>query len=157
MAIDYYGVNCTLASNTTPARKPKAKDRHGRLRISYDEYEASALGTNSQICLGWVPAGARILGLRLRHDALGAGVTVSVGDQFDCDRFLTAQVAHQTAQWGDCGTALVIGPVNLTETLGLHGTGAGYEFLCDTDILVTTGGDAAATGTIKLEVYYSTD
>ena len=153
MAINYYGVNATLA-NASPPLKPKSKDRHGRLRISYDEYEASALGSMSQIALGWVPQGGRFLGCRLQHDALGAGTSLSVGDQFDCDRFLLVQVAHQAAQWGDCGTALVIGAVNLTPALGDHGTGCGYEFQCDTDILVTLSG-GAATGTIKLETYYT--
>ena len=156
MAIDVYGVNATLASNTTPSLKVKSKDRHGRVRVSYDEYEASSLGTNSQIALGWVPGGARLLGVRLQYDAMGNGSTMSVGDQFDCDRFLTAVATGSANMVGGCGTSLVIGPVNLTDTLGMHGTGIGYEFRCDTDILVTTNG-VVTTGTVKLLVLYSTD
>jgi hypothetical protein len=156
MAIDVYGVNATLASNTTPALKVKSKDRHGRVRVSYDEYEASGTVAPCQICLGWVPAGARLLGIRLQYDALGNGSTLSVGDQFDCDRFLTAVGSGSANMVGGCGTSLVIGAVNLTSTLGLHGTRMGYEFPCDTDILVTSN-NVSLTGTIKLFVTYSTD
>ena len=156
MAINVYGVNATLASNTTPALRVKAKDRHGRVRVSYDEYEASATVAPCQIALGWVPAGARLLGVRLQYDAMGNGSKLSVGDQFDCARFITATDSGSANMVGGCGTNLVIGPVNLTAALGLHGSGIGYEFPCDTDILVTSN-NVALTGTVKLLVTYSTD
>lgn len=155
MAITKYGVNATLVSNTTPALKVKSKDRHGRMRISYDEYEAASVVVGTQIAMGWVPGGARFLGGRLMHDALGALTLLSVGDQFDCARFL-ANIPTVGSQ--SCDLWLVIGDVNLTDTLGLHGKGYGYEFPCDTDIIVTVpyaGG--TVTGTIKLEIIYSTD
>jgi hypothetical protein len=158
MAISHYGVNATLASNTTPSLKVRSKHRHGRVRISYDEYEASSVAVGSQIAMGWVPAGATLLSARLKFDALGAGTTLCVGDQFDCDRFIATVVTVNAGDVGGCGVDLIIGAVNLTSTLGLHGTGMGYEFQCDTDILVTVpyaGG--AITGTVKLQVFYSTD
>lgn len=159
MAISHYGVNATLASNTTPALKVKSKHRHGRVRVSYDEYEASAVAVGSQILMGWVPQGASLLGMRLKFDALGAGTTLCVGDAFDCDRFITTVPTIGANDVGNCSTDLVIGSVNIDGSASaLHGTGVGYEFQCDTNILVTVPyAGAAITGTLKLTVTYTTD
>lgn len=157
MAISHYGVQATLASNTTPSLKVKSKYRHGRLRVSFDEYEASAVAVGSQIVMGWVPGGATFLGARLKFDALGAGTALQVGDAFDCDRFITSVPTIGANDVGGCSTDLVIGSVN-TQPESLHGTGVGYVFQCDTNILVTVPyAGASITGTIKLRVEYSTD
>ena len=158
MASDVYGiVACDV--NQSPILKAKSKFRHGRLRCSYDEYEASALPVGKQITMGWVPGGAVLLGCRLKYDALGAGTSISVGDKYDCDRFITAVASVGAGDVGGCGTDLVIGAINIQDsTMGSEHTGWGYVFACDTDILVTNpyaGG--ALTGTIKLLVTYATD
>jgi hypothetical protein len=150
MAVSHYGVETTKSHNTTPPFKVASKNRHGRKRVSYDEYEASAIAPGSQVAMGWVPAGARFLGGRIQHDALGSGTTLAVGDQFDCDRFRTTMAA---ASANSCAQFDVIGDLS-----GRHSTGVGYEFECDTLILVTVPyASGAVTGTIKLQIDYSTD
>lgn len=139
-----------------PTVKVASKDWHARKRTAYGEYEASALAAGSQIAMVRIPQGARLLGGKLAWDAMGGGSFIlGVGDQFDCDRFMlaaTASVASFNAVDSDCGVFNVIGDVS-----GPHSVGIGYEFTCDTDIIVTFSYAAAVTGTVKLVVEYATD
>ena len=172
MAISVYGiVSCDV--NQTPSLKAKSKFRHGRVRVSYDELEASAIPVGKQIAMGWVPSGATLISCRLKTDALGTGTYLCVGDIYDCDRFIS-NVSTVTAQdtglsaapagaaggtGGGCDIYMVIGAVNIQDSsMGNEHQGMGYTFQCDTDIVVTVpyaGG--AITGTVKLAVTYSTD
>mgnify|MGYP007032677204 CR=1 FL=1 len=61
----------------TPSEKVKTNELAGRVRVAFAEYEASA--EQSTIHMFSLPNGARILGGRLAHDALGSSTTLSVG------------------------------------------------------------------------------
>ena len=170
------GTQITLR-DSTPFLKSDAAFRHGRVRVTHDTYEASAAagaaGDGTQIKLGSVPAGALILGGQLNWDAMGTGVRLfGVGDQYDSDRFLAVAAAgllistasrtyreHITAQggpWGDCGNFnVMLSAVGVGQNTK-EGSGVGYRYSCDQDILVTIGPEAA-TGTISLTIWYSTE
>ncbi len=91
-----------------------------------------------------LPIGARIYGWEIHHDALGASVTLALGDVADVDRYLVAAAANAAGQL----------------TQGADGAigGVGYKLTGtnDRDITITTGG-AAATGSIILIVLYAID
>ena len=61
----------------TPSEKVKTNELAGRVRVAFAEYEANA--EQSTIHMFSLPNGARILGGRLAHDALGSSTTLSVG------------------------------------------------------------------------------
>jgi len=81
--------------------------------------------------------GWEILEVVVSSTALGAGVTVQVGDGNDPNRFVTSTVA----------TSAVTARTNAN-------TGMGYVYTADDTIDVTTG-VGAATGTVDLTVIYS--
>ena len=60
-----------------PSEKVKTNELTGRVRVAFAEYEANA--EQSTIHMFSLPNGARILGGRLAHDALGTSTTLSVG------------------------------------------------------------------------------
>lgn len=105
--------------------------------VQCDEYEASSLAAGTEINVAYLPKGAKFLGGYVAFDALGAGVTVQVGDSGDDDRYLAATDASAA------------GSADLLAITGLQ-----YEMTADTTIFVKTGG-AAATGTIKTVIFYS--
>lgn len=128
------GVNITKIDNGTGKIE---KGYNHKLRVQKDEYEASSLAAGSDIALGRLPKGAVIHCVHLYHDALGASVTLSVGDDSDNARFISAQSASAAG-------------VKDSDQIG----GIGYELSATTDIKAYVGG-AAATGTIKLVIHYS--
>jgi len=116
-----------------------------RLKCIVDSYEASALATNSTITMGGeLPAGARIQEIILSFDStLNANNTLEVGDSNDADRYASVAgsgaVVFQRLEMVD-GQDYVIG------------TASG-----DNQVVIHTTGASAATGTIKLAIFYTKD
>ena len=135
------GVNFTNITST-PVVNTASKEAYGKLRVTYDTYEASSLDSGSDISVARLPKGATVYDIVIHHDALGSGVTLAVGDSADADRYITATAA---------ATA---GKVVMSEDGAIDGFA--YEQTAETDVLITTGG-AAATGTIKVAVIYSVE
>ena len=135
------GVNFTNITST-PVVNTASKEAYGKLRVTYDTYEASSLASGSDISVARLPQGATVYDIVIHHDALGSGVTLAVGDSADADRYITATAA---------ATA---GKVIMSEDGAIDGFA--YEQTAETDVLITTGG-AAATGTIKVAVIYSVE
>ena len=135
------GVNFTNITST-PVVNTASKEAYGKLRVTYDTYEASSLASGSDISVARLPKGATVYDVVIHHDALGSGVTLAVGDSADADRYITATAA---------ATA---GKVVMSEDGAIDGFA--YEQTAETDVLITTGG-AAATGTIKVAVIYSVE
>lgn len=140
------GVNRTIADATDWDHTLKPGKFGGKLHVMVDTYEASALPSGDVIELGGdLPIGALVLDVIVKHDALGTGVTLAVGDAEDTDRYIAATAAATAGA--------------LRATLA---DGAEYEVdnttpsTPDTQVLVTTGG-ASATGTIKLVLFYVYD
>jgi hypothetical protein len=135
------GVNFTNITST-PVVNTASKEAYGKLRVTYDTYEASSLASGSDISVARLPKGATVYDVVIHHDALGSGVTLAVGDSSDADRYIAATAA---------ATA---GKVIMSEDGAIDGFA--YEQTAETDVLITTGG-GAATGTIKVAVIYSVE
>jgi hypothetical protein len=135
------GVNFTNITST-PVVNTASKEAYGKLRVTYDTYEASSLASGSDISVARLPKGATVYDVVIHHDALGSGVTLAVGDSADADRYITATAA---------ATA---GKVVMSEDGAIDGFA--YEQTAETDVLITTGG-GTATGTIKVAVIYSVE
>lgn len=162
---------------STPVQKVAAKAWHGRKRVSWDQITLSAVsggaavaagGTGaSQVRLGRVPQGAVILSGHLHWKGaagsagLGTSTSVTVGDEFDCDRFLTATATTSNSDsiFGNCGRFNVLDstiiPLNAAYA-NSERTGIGYEYTCDSAIVVGLN-NGIFTGVLSLEVEYATE
>lgn len=115
---------------------------HGVPVLSYlDEYEAAALATASTITMFTPKKGERWAGSgQLAWDDLSDSdtVTLAVGIAGATDKFLAATAAHIAADKAelDAGAGAV--------------DALNYEFDGETPVIITTAGNSAATGTIKL-------
>ena len=125
-----------------PIVKIDSGEWSGKLRVQYDSYEASSLASGSDISVARLPKGAKVWEVIVHHDALGSGVTLSVGDSGSATRYIGATAA---------ATA---GKLVMSEDGAIDGFG--YEQTAETDILITTGG-GTASNTIKVAVIYSVE
>ena len=128
--------------DSVPATLPEVNAWHGRMRVQYDEYEATALVNGSDIAMARLPKGARILDIVIHHDALGGSTTLEIGDNADSDRFITAQ------DTSSAGT--------IVQSIDGEIAGFGHTYASTTDMKVTLGG-ADATGTVRSAVFYAVD
>ena len=128
--------------DAVPAVLAGAAQAHGRLRVWFDSYEASALASGSDITVARLPAGATVYEAVVHHGALGTGVTLQLGDAADTDRLIGATAAASA------------GKIMLSEDGAIDGFG--YRYAAETDLKLTVGG-GAATGTIKCAVFYALD
>jgi len=117
------------------------------MMVWHDVYEASSLGSGSDITIARIPAGATIHDVILKADALGGSSTLAVGDSGDADRYLAA-----VGTWNAAGQAqsMLAGSTAANTAVA----GLGYKVSSATDIKITTGG-AAITGSIYFWVYYT--
>ena len=135
------GTNITKL-DSVPAALPPVNAWHGRMRVQYDDYEASALADGSTIAMARLPRGARILDLVVHHDALGASTTLAVGTASLPSLFVGAQ------DTSSAGT--------IVQSIDGELAGFGHVFDATTDLVLTLAG-AAATGTIRSAVFYAVD
>ena len=135
------GVNYTKQTNT-PADMVLPRDSHGRVRVMYDTYEASAVASGSTIQLFKIPVDARVLDFKIWHDALGSSSTLAFGDSGDVDRLHAATASS---------SASIMVPL-----IAAINTMAGYTYTAETVLSLTTGG-AAITGTIHVQLTYVVD
>jgi hypothetical protein len=137
--------------DSVPVVLSSSEEVGGKLRVFYDTYEASSLASGSDITVARIPANATIHDVIIKADALGSGVTLSVGDSGSATRYIgvtgTWNVAGQTqSMLSGYSTGAPVAAV----------TGLGYRTTASTDILITTGG-ASASGTIYAWVYYTVE
>ena len=137
----------------TPSEKVKTNELAGRVRVAFAEYEASA--EQSTIHMFSLPNGARILGGRLAHDALGTSTTLSVGHNAYVDSS-GSTVAADVDEFKAAASSASAGAVNVANTIAL-----GENSVVDANkdglpVSVTMGG-AAGTGTIQLTMMYVLD
>ena len=117
------------------------------MMVWHDTYEASSLGSGSDITIARIPAGATIHDVIIKADALGGSSTLKVGDSGDDDRYLAA-----VGTWNAAGQAqsMLAGSTAANTAVA----GLGYKVSSETDLIITTGG-ASITGTIYFWVYYT--
>ena len=149
-----YSVQKTKWDQNVPAENLNPTEQHGRIRIAYALYEASAVAVGT-IEMFNLPNGARILSGELVHDALGGGTTASVGHAgyntsagvavtLDVDEFKAA-AASTSITTVACAATSALGKNSVIDC-----DGSGFP------VTVVTAG-AAATGTIELTMLYVTD
>jgi hypothetical protein len=135
--------------DATPIVKTDSETNGGKIRVSYDNYEASSLASGSDITIGRIPANATIMDVVLKCDALGGSSTLKVGDSGDDDRYLAA-----VGTWNAAGqTQSMLGGSTAANTAM---TGLGYRTTASTDIIITTGG-ATISGSIHCWVMYTVE
>ena len=117
------------------------------MMVWHDTYEASSLGSGSDITIARIPAGSTIHDVVIKADALGGSSTLKVGDSGDDDRYLAAVGTWNAA--GQCQSMLAGSTAANTAVAGL-----GYKVSEATDLKITTGG-ATISGTIYFWVYYT--
>jgi len=139
------GVNKTLIDAGGIASQLAKGLYDARVKCMIDTYEAAALATGSTISMcGKLPAGARIVEIALGLDAtLNANNDFSVGDSASAARYGnvvgSGAIINQRLETVD-GMDYVVG------------TASG-----DNQVVISTTGLSAATGTIKLAVFYTQD
>tara|TARA_R100000234_G_scaffold85422_1_gene54425 strand:- start:46 stop:489 length:444 start_codon:yes stop_codon:yes gene_type:complete len=119
------------------------------MMVWHDTYEASSLGSGSDITIARIPAGATIHDVVVKCDALGGSSTLKVGTAADDDLFIAA-----TGTWNAGGQTQSMQAGSSTGAPIATVTGLGHKVDAQTDILITTGG-ASITGTIFFWVYYT--
>ena len=149
-----YSVQKTKWSQNSPKDFIKPNEIHGRVRIAYALYEASAVAVGT-IEMFNLPNGARILSGELVHDALGGSTTASVGHAAYVNSAGTV-VALDVDEYKAAAASTGIATVGVAATSAL-----GRNSVVDANedgipVTVVTAG-AAATGTIELTMLYVVD
>lgn len=141
------GVNRTKMDIATPEFRLTAGEFDGRVKVMIDSYEASSLASGSTIKVGGtLPTGAKVLEIVVTADALGGSVTLAVGDAEVANRYITATAMN---------TSNKVLRINAID-------GRDYKVdLTDADspdnqVVITVAG-AAASGDIKVEIYFTND
>jgi hypothetical protein len=144
-----YGVTATAQYTGGLANKLGVGYINGRVKVYRDTYaaDASASGTVIQVAgygtTGYLPKGARIISIHISASVAQSSVTVSVGDLTSATRYASASTALQTA-----GLVGIFGGND-----NVVGTSTGDNY-----ILLTTGGASlGSTGTIVVDIFYTTD
>ena len=137
-----YGTNATIQNAGGPPGSFIANGLWGgKVRVMCDVYEATSIAAATIIAAAYLPKGAVVLGLsNILTDALGSSVTISAGITGTVAKFLAATA---------CNTAKQRSFFDVEAGLHYVMTAAGW-------IILTTAG-AAATGTIKTEIYYAVE
>jgi hypothetical protein len=144
---DVYGVNATVAFNTTPPGRVDGRLYGGAVRVIYDSYEASALATGGEIIVGVVEPGDYILPISaIQNDDLGTGdnATLSLIIEAISDADETSIIANIDA---DAAALTTIGTaIANINTFPLLVAERSY-------IKLKFAGSTAATGTIKSYIF----
>jgi len=149
-----YSTQKTLLNNN-PSEKTKTNEMAGRVRVAHGTYTAASLASGDVIEMFNLPNGARIVGMKLGHAALGAGTTLSVGYAAHTDSS-GAAVTAAAAAYKAAAASTSAQVVDAAATLAL---GFGSETDANQDgvpVTVTMGG-AAGTGDITLTCMYVID
>jgi len=140
---EFKGINMTKIANT-PSEKVNVNQSHGRIRVSFDTFEASSVPIGSTITMARLPSGSVVYDAIMAHDNLGASTVASVGDADNPSRLLMlANVSSKTVSSMSSQDSLTVDTV-------------GYEYDKQTDVIITTSG-GTINGTIKLIIYYVVD
>lgn len=144
---DVQGTNYALAWGTTPPSRIAASLLHGRVRVMHDEYEASSAAAGTDVLLGKLKEGSRIVDWVVNSDDLGTGVTLQLATR-DED---TAATETTFSQAIDVATAASINKPVAADIGSL-------PLLVDEDVeIIGKIAGGTATGTIKVTIFYVED
>ena len=146
--------NSTQYAKTVAASPSKISttELHGRVRVAYADFTSAA--AQETINMFKLPDGARIIGGRLNHAALGSSTTVSVGHAAYTQADGTA-VAADVDEYKAAAAATSVSAFNIAASTAL-----GENSLVDSPdglIVTATTAGANATGLITVQMTYVLD
>ena len=146
--------NSTQFAKTVAASPSKISttELHGRVRIAYADFTAA--GAQETINMFKLPDGARIIGGRVNHAALGSSTTVSVGHAA-YDNAAGTTVAADVDEYKAAASSASATGSNIAATTAL-----GENSLVDAPdglVITATTAGANATGLITVQMTYVLD
>ena len=136
----------------TPSVKISTTELHGRVRVAYADFTAA--GAQETINMFKLPDGARIIGGRVNHAALGSSTTLSIGHAAYVKADETA-VAADVDEYKAAASSNSVTSFNIANTtlLGENSVVDSPDGLIVT--ATTAGGDA--TGKLEVQMTYVLD
>ena len=137
---------------STPSEKLDTNELHGRVRVAYADFTAA--GAQETINLFKLPNGARIIGGRVNHAALGSSTTLSVGHAAYVNAAGTT-VALDVDEYkaAAASTSVTAAAIAATTALGENSVVDSPDGL----IVTATTAGANATGKIEVQMTYVLD
>ena len=136
----------------TPSVKLDTNELHGRVRVAYADFTADA--AQETINMFKLPNGARIIGGRVNHAALGSSTTLSIGHAAYVNAAGTT-VAVDVDEYKAAAASTSLTSFNIANTTAL-----GENSVVDAPdglIVTATTAGANATGLITVQMTYVLD
>ena len=136
----------------TPSVKISTTELHGRVRVAYADFTADA--AQETINMFKLPDGARIIGGRVNHAALGSSTTLSIGHAAYVNAAGTT-VALDVDEYKAAAASTSLTSFNIATTTAL-----GENSVVDAPdglIVTATTAGANATGLITVQMTYVLD
>jgi len=136
----------------TPSVKISTTELHGRVRVAYADFTADA--AQETINMFKLPDGARIIGGRVNHAALGSSTTLSIGHAA-YDNAAGTTVAADVDEYKAAAASTSLTSFNIAATTAL-----GENSVVDAPdglIVTATTAGANATGLITVQMTYVLD
>ena len=136
----------------TPSVKLDTNELHGRVRVAYADFTAA--GAQETINMFKLPNGARIIGGRVNHAALGSSTTLSIGHAA-YDNAAGTTVAADVDEYKAAAASTSVSAFNIAATTAL-GENSVVDAPDGLVVTATTAG-ANATGLIEVQMTYVLD
>ena len=136
----------------TPSVKLDTNELHGRVRVAYADFTAA--GAQETISMFKLPNGARIIGGRVNHAALGSSTTLSIGHAA-YDNAAGTTVAADVDEYKAAAASTSLTSFNIAATTAL-GENSVVDAPDGLVVTATTAG-ANATGLIEVQMTYVLD
>ena len=136
----------------TPSVKLDTNELHGRVRVAYADFTAAT--AQETISMFKLPNGARIIGGRVNHAALGSSTTLSVGHAA-YDNAAGTTVAADVDEYKAAAASTSVTAFNIAATKAL-GENSVVDAPDGLVVTATTAG-ANATGLIEVQMTYVLD
>ena len=136
----------------TPSVKISTTELHGRVRVAYADFTADA--AQETINMFKLPDGARIIGGRVNHAALGSSTTLSIGHAAYVNAAGTT-VAADVDEYKAAAASTSLTSFNIATTTAL-GENSVVDAPDGLVVTATTAG-ADATGFISVQMTYVLD
>jgi hypothetical protein len=137
----------------TPSVKLDTNELHGRVRVAYADFTAA--GAQETINMFKLPNGARIIGGRVNHAALGSSTTLSIGHAAYVNAAGTTVAADVDEYKAAAASTGAVG-FNIAATTAL-GENSVVDAPDGLVVTATTAGGSDATGFLSVQMTYVLD
>ena len=137
----------------TPSVKLDTNELHGRVRVAYADFTAA--GAQETISMFKLPNGARIIGGRVNHAALGSSTTLSIGHAA-YDNAAGTTVAADVDEYKAAAASTSVSAFNVAATTAL-GENSVVDAPDGLVVTATTAGGSNATGFMSVQMTYVLD